>query len=275
MSPVTSKVFFSSIQVMKHKPAENFYVTIKGNELSEKLLYPELMKPCLNVQEIDTTEYESIFNHLSSDEKKAVRLWTMTANDEGYYSDGTKALATENNTFDSYEFNRKLYERRPLDDFDIYIVRNLTSAINKLPHTTGNFIRICEYSTPPNENPWINGTINVGDIVTNTSFMSASNYLAYVGDRLDGEHIIQNTTTFALFKFVNSNQFAPLLTGVASLLVEEREHLAPIGCAFRVLGITYAKPENEHSQLKVRVGVLLEDSSENRNRKDIYTGELI
>ncbi|CNH29025.1 hypothetical protein [Yersinia kristensenii] len=107
------------------------------------------MKPCLNVQEIDATEYESIFNHLSSDEKKAVRLWTMTANDEGYYSDGTKALSTENNTFDSYVFNRKLYERRPLDDFDIYIVRNLTSAINKLPHTTGDFIRICEYSIPP------------------------------------------------------------------------------------------------------------------------------
>ncbi|CNH29055.1 hypothetical protein [Yersinia kristensenii] len=105
--------------------------------------------------------------------------------------------------------------------------------------------------------------------------MSTSNYWAYVGDRLDGEHIIQNTTTFALFKFVNSNQFAPLMTGVASLLVEEHEHLAPIGCAFRVLGIAYTKPENEHSQLKVRVGVLLEDSSENRNRKDIYTGELI
>ncbi|ELI7922633.1 hypothetical protein [Yersinia enterocolitica] len=275
MSPVTSKVFFSSIQLKKHKPAENFHVTIKGNELSEKLLYPELVKPRLNVQEIDTTEYESIFEHLSSDEKKAVRLWTMTANDEGFYSDGTKALSTGNNNFNSYVFNRKLYERILLDDSDRSTVINLTSVINKLPHTTGDFIRICEYAIPPNENPWINGTINVGDIVTSTGFTSASSDWAYVEDRLDGEHIIQNTTTFALFKFVNSNQFAPLLTGVASLLVEEHEHLASIGCTFRVLGIAYAKPENEHSQFKVRVGVLLEDSSENRNRKDIYTGELI
>ena len=149
MSPVTSKVYLSSIQLYRYEPAENFYVTIKGNELSEKLLYPELVRPLLNVQEIDAIEYENIFDQLSSDEKTAVRLWTMTAADRGHYSDGAEAISTKNNTFNSYVFNRQLYERRPLNDFYRNIVRNLTSVINKLPHTTGDFIRISEYSTPP------------------------------------------------------------------------------------------------------------------------------
>lgn len=248
-----------------------FHVTIKGSELSEKLLFPELVRPRLTVQDIDAIEYENIFNQLSNDEKMSV----MTTSDSGYYSDGTKALPARGYTACSYYLNKKLYEERPLEDDERKFVRNLNNVIKKLPHTTGDFIRISEYSSSPNDNPWINDTINVGDVVTNTpAFMSVSDDWAYVEDTLDGFTLLENTTTYALFKFVNSNQFAPLLRGVASLCVDENEHLAPIGSAFRVTGVAYAKPVNEHSDLKVRVSVLLEDTSRMSTMKNIHTGEL-
>lgn len=276
MPPVTSKVLLSSIQLYNDSPAEMCYVTIKGSELSEKLLHPELVRPHLNTQEIDATVYEEAFSQLTEDEKKAVRHWTNIMLGRGYYSDGTSVLQNEISVPGSYTLNRKLYEKRLLNKLESEFVRNLNSAINKLPHTTGDFIRISEYSTDPNDNPWINGTINVGDIVTNTpAFMSASDYWAYVDDTLVGFNTLENTTAYILYEFVNSNQFVPLLRGVASLCVEENEHLAPVGSAFRVLGITYAKPENNQSELKVRIGVLLEDCSEKTNAKNIHSGEII
>ncbi|HEI6739236.1 TPA: hypothetical protein SJ142_003795 [Yersinia enterocolitica] len=276
MSPVSSKVLHSFIYFNKDSKPEECYITIKGNEHSADLLHPELYKPKLKIENIDKAEYEVAFSHLSNNEKLAVRRWTMTEVDTGFYSDGEPALEHRGFTPCNYDLNRKLYRNEPLSHSEKEFVKDLNSALAKLPRVMGDFLRLSEYSTNPTSNPWINGTIEVGDIVTNTpAFMSASNDWSYAEDTIQFSDISEDTNTYAIFKFVNSEQFTPLLEGTASLAIAENEHLASIGSTFRVLGISHAKPIKEHSDLKIRVGVLLEDAFEQRNAKNIHTGELV
>lgn len=273
MSPVSSKVLHSFIYFNKNSKPEECYITIKGNEHSADLLHPELYKPKLKTENIDKTEYEVAFSHLSNDEKLAVRRWTMTEVDTGFYSDGEPALERRGCNDD---LNWKLNTNKPLDHSEKEFVKDLNSALAKLPRVMGDFLRLSKYSINPTSNPWINGTIEVGDIVTNTpAFMSASDDWSYAEDTIQFFDISEDTNTYAIFKFVNSKQFTPLLEGTASLAIAENEHLASIGSTFRVLGISHAKPIKEHSDLKIRVGVLLEDAFEQRNVKNIHTGELV
>ncbi|EAZ2570671.1 hypothetical protein DRE45_21355 [Salmonella enterica subsp. enterica] len=276
MLPIEPKILHSYISFDKDSKPEEYYITMKGSEHSADLLHPELYKSQLKIEDADATEYEIAFSRLSDNEKLVIRRWTMTGEDKGFYSDGTPALQRRGISPFNYELNRKLYNHEPLSNSEKEFVQYLSCALMKLPRVMGDFIRLDMYRTEPSNNPWINGAIEVGDIVTNApAFMSVSDDWVYAEETIPISKVFEEITVHAIYEFRQSKQFVPLFRGAASLTLAENEHLSPINSTFRVLGISYAEPVYENSHTTIRVGVTLEDAVEQKSLKNIHTGELL
>jgi hypothetical protein len=246
-----------------------------GSAESVSLLFPE--NGLSLIQEVaDATEYENRFRALSAEEQLAIRRWTVTDADDEWFSDNTPSLPEQNIEGINYSLNRCLAQEAPLNPEESTMYKDLSSALNKLPSLSGEYLRISDYLNADHV-PW-GKTLFVGDIVTNfPCFMSASMENTYASLTLeDARNHPTNNTAFAFFKIHHAKTAVPLWRGVASQAIVESEVLFSPHSYFEVEGISIAEPVSERLP-SFRVGVILKQISAPPPAmlKNLHTGVVV
>ncbi|MBY4692196.1 hypothetical protein [Burkholderia dolosa] len=242
-----------------------------GSTAAERYLFPTEQTAMTHVW-MDASNYERSIARLEENERAALRTWSAVDTEpelnDRQYSDNTPTIEQSIN----YEINQTLSQGIPLNSEEAKFIASMDSALQKLPTTHGDALRVCEYSRN-HPHPW--GTkIKIGDIVTNFPlYMSASQTTDYAKQTLDG--ILTNpnhTDTMCIYK-INMEIGAPPIFRGALTHSNENEILFPRDSCFRVDAISIAQPLSATDDLfKNRVAVVLTQVHRQEIAKNVYSG---
>lgn len=140
----TTVVYFGDDEDM---PEERMMRDEDGKSVkTEYMSYDEWKKKY--VDKVDKDDFES----LTDDEKRALLMYKSS---------------------ESYKINEKLYNDMPLNENDKWLIKNLDSALEKMPNYHGDLVRDLYFIDKESKNNFINEH-KVGDVISYKSYISTT-----------------------------------------------------------------------------------------------------
>ena len=106
---------------------------------------------------VDKIDSKDDFESLTNDEKRALLMYKSS---------------------ESYKINEKLYNDMPLNENDKWLIKNLDSALEKMPNYHGDLVRDLYFIDEESKNNFINQH-RVGDIISYKSYVSTTKKRIY------------------------------------------------------------------------------------------------
>lgn len=244
-----------------------FSVSTDGTPQSHGLLFPESGIP-LDQAASDPAHFRQRLQGLRQEERQAIQ-WAMVGQPADVLQPVHKGMQVEAGLYAT--LNSHLANGIRLDPGEWSMMRDLSSALGRLPPVPGEYLRVVEYRDLA-AIPW--GTaIQVGDLVTNhPCFMSTTPDDSYAKWAV-GEYACSAQPYALVFCRIGSaTSGVPLWPGVDARPGNPSVVLFPRDACFLVKSIARAQATGQAFPA-MRIGVVLEQVAGGQPLRNLHSGE--